>query len=409
MKHILIVTQYFWPESFRINDIALGLRDRGYKVSVLTGLPNYPNGKFFKGFNLFSVGRDTWQGLSIYRIPLFPRFQGKSWQLVLNYLSFALMASLATVTLGRIKFDVVFVFEPSPITVCLPALLLKKLTGVPVVLWVQDLWPESLSATGAIKSKFVLRFVNKVVGYIYHGCDLILIQSRAFVDSIKSFSVIESKILYFPNSAEDIYQPVHLGNNPPEAENIPQGFKIMFAGNIGAAQDFETILLTAEKLRKYSDIHWVILGDGRKFEWLKEQVKAKGLSKSFHLLGRHPMESMPRYFSLADVLLVSLKNEEIFSLTIPSKVQSYLACGRPILASLCGEGGRIIEEAGAGLVVGAEQPEEFANAVLELYHMSVPQREHLGLLGVRCFKEQFEKEMLLDNLTGWLDELIGDT
>lgn len=407
--HVLIVTQYFWPENFRINDLALGLREKGYEITVLTGKPNYPWGRFFPGYGFFTRRQENYHGVTVVRVPLFPRGDGRPWQLVINYLSFALFASLCGPFFCRGKFDLVFVYEPSPITVGLPALLLKRIKTAPIMFWVQDLWPESLSATGAIQSTWVLKLVEKVVRYIYHGCDLILAQSRAFFLPIERLGVEGSRILYFPNSAEELYRPVTVEQDAPERRAMPAGFRVMFAGNIGRAQDFETILGAAEGLKTHSDIHWVIIGDGRMSGWLQEQVERRKLAETVHLLGRQPLEAMPRYFSLADVLLVTLKKEPIFSMTIPSKVQSYLACGKPLIAALDGEGARIVRESGAGLAPITESPQALADAVLGMYQLPDVERRAMGLRGRHYFEDHFERRMLLERLDGWMRKLKEET
>ncbi|MBU2631396.1 MAG: glycosyltransferase family 4 protein, partial [Proteobacteria bacterium] len=268
---ILIVSQYFWPENFRINDLAVGLMERGHEVSVLTGIPNYPEGQFSTGYGLFTNRKEVYKDVRIIRVPLFPRGKGDRVRLFLNYISFALFSSVLSISLYREEFDLLFVFEPSPITVGLPAIVLKKLKSIPIFFWVQDLWPESLSATGAINSKTLLNIVRKLVCFIYKRCDRILIQSPAFSPLIESQGVISERIHFFPNSIEAVYQPVLEQSNVDIRDLLPSGFCIMFAGNIGAAQDFETILLAAQKLKEYSDIHWVVLGDGRRFEWVKKE------------------------------------------------------------------------------------------------------------------------------------------
>src|SRR5690349_8507872 len=178
---ILIVSQYFWPESFRINDLALGLKERGHNVTVLTGMPNYPSGRLFSGYAMFSPTKEIFEGIPILRVPLIPRGSKGRWRLALNYISFALCASLLAPLRCKGPFDIIFVFEPSPVTVGIPALVLKKLMQAPIVFWVQDLWPESLSATGAVKSQRVLQWVANLVGYIYRRCDCILVQSEGFI------------------------------------------------------------------------------------------------------------------------------------------------------------------------------------------------------------------------------------
>ena len=404
MMHVLVITQYFWPESFRINDLVIGLKEKGYRITVLTGQPNYPAGAFYPGYGFFKWKKEEFDGIEVIRVPVFPRGSGRSFRLVLNYLSYACFACFIGPFRCTSRYDLIFVFEPSPITVGLPALLFKKLKKAPILFWVQDLWPESLSATGAISSKVLLRYVEKLVRFIYQGSDYILVQSKEFYVPIEKLGIDKERIRYFPNSAESLYKPMILENDAPETISIPAGFRVMFAGNIGAAQDFATILDAAEKLKSYPDIHWLILGDGRKLVWVKEQIISRGLSKTFHLLGRYPVEVMPRYFSLADVMLVVLKSDPIFSLTIPSKIQSYLACGKPIIAALDGAGAKIVREAGAGLTPSVENPEELANAVLRLYEMSGEDRRIMGLHGLEYFKMHFERNMLLDRLDGWFKD-----
>lgn len=402
---ILVVTQYFWPENFRINDLVLGLKQRGHKVTVLTGMPNYPEGNFYPGYGFFSPCREEFEGVPVLRVPLVPRGRGKGMMLALNFLSFAVFASLLAPLRCRGDFDVIFVYEPSPITVGIPALVLKIIKRAPVMFWVQDLWPESLSATGAVKARWLLKLVEWLVRFIYRGCDLILVQSQAFVPPVERLGGNRKIMRYFPNSAEALYTPVVLPDDAPERVNLPAGFRIMFAGSIGAAQNFGMILDSAERLKSYPDIHWLILGDGRMLPWVKKQIEERGLGSTVHLLGRHPVESMPRYFSLADALLVTLRKDPIFSLTIPAKVQSYLACGKPIIAALEGEGARIIRESGAGLVCAADPPNGLANIVLEMYNMDIKERQAMGERGQEYFKAHFERNMLLMRLEGWFKDL----
>ena len=408
MLHILIITQYFWPENFRINDLALGLLERGHRVTVLTGIPNYPDGRFFSGYGFFENVHHDYHDVKVIRVPLVPRGKGGGLRLALNYLSFALCASILAPFLCRGKFDLLFVYEPSPVTVGLPALVLKKLKSIPVMFWVQDLWPETLSAIEAVRSERMLKIVERLVLFIYRGCDWILVQSRAFLAPIERLGVDPSRMVYFPNSAEELYQPVIVEPEDPVNISMPAGFRIMFAGNIGAAQDFGTILDAAEQLRDYPDIHWVIIGDGRMRQWVEEQIRERGLTETVHVLGRHPAEAMPHYFSLADVLLVTLRKEPIFALTIPSKVQSYLACAKPVIAALDGEGALVIAEARAGLACPAGDPKALADAVLAMYHMPETERQVMGLRGRSYFEKHFARTILLDRLEGWMQELYGE-
>ena len=404
---ILVVTQYFWPENFRINDLVLGLKEQGHEIEVLTGLPNYPSGRLFSGYGYLNKRKDKFNGINIYRAPLVPRGQGGTIGLTLNFISFAAFASILAPLYCRKSYDIILVYEPSPITVGIPALALKLLKSTPIMFWMQDLWPESLSATGAITAKNILKIVEFIVHLIYRGSDRILVQSRAFIDPIVKQGGNPKRILYYPNSAEELYQPLEIEKSAPERTLMPRGFCITFAGNIGAAQDFGTILDAADQLKNKKDIHWVIIGDGRMSAWVNEQVISRGLTQTVHLLGRFPAEKMPRFFALSDALLVTLKKEPIFALTIPSKVQSYLACAKPVIAALDGEGSRIIEEAGAGFSCPAEQPTALADAVMRMYQMKKSDRMEMGKNGRAYFEKNFERGLLLDRLNGWMRELIS--
>lgn len=405
--NILIVTQYFWPENFRINDLALGLIERKHKVTVLTGMPNYPEGHFYSGFSFFGPFRQNYQGIKIWRVPLLPRGKGGKFRLALNYISFAFFASISAPFLCRGEFDLIFVFEPSPITVGLPALVIKKFRSIPILFWVQDLWPDSLFATGAVRSKKILKWVERLVRFIYHRCDKILCSSRAFIPSITKICGDSKHIFYFPQSVEIFYKPLDINADVPEDIVLPTGFRIMFAGNIGVAQSFDTIFAAAEKLMGYPDIHWIIIGEGRMRAWAEAQVRIRKLEKSVHFFGKYPSEAMPTFFALSDVLLVTLKRDPIFALTIPAKIQSYLACSKPIIAVLDGEGARIIDEAKAGISCPAEDAHALATAVLKMYHLPKNVREKQGESGRIYYEENFERNTLMDRLEGWMEELIS--
>jgi glycosyltransferase involved in cell wall biosynthesis len=404
---ILIVSHYFWPEQFRINDLARELKNRGHRVAVLTGMPNYPGGKMFSGYSSWWAKRhDIMDGIPVYRTPMFARREGRGWQLALNYFSFVFWACL----LGpwyfrRHRFDVIFVYEPSPFTVGIPALLMRRLKKAPILFWVQDLWPESLEAAGAIRSTAVLAMVGAMVRWIYRGCDRVLVQSRGFVEPAVKAGAYRERISYFPNWAEAIYRPVELPTDASEYEELPLGFKVMFAGNLGEAQSLETIVGAANRLRDVPDIHWVIIGDGRRMSWMRSEILSLGLDGNVHFLGRRPVESMPRYFAAADALLVTLKADPVFTLTIPSKVQSYLACARPIIGALDGEGADVIQRAGAGLVAGAGDVAGLAEAVLSLYAMSAADRNVMGKRGRDYFENEFSPQALINKLEGWMHDM----
>jgi len=402
---ILVLTQYFWPEEFRINELSRMLAKRGHQITVLTGIPNYPSGRFFPGYSFFRNKTENYEGIKIIRVPLLPRGKGGGIRLALNYLSFAFFASILGPFKCRDQYDVIFVYQLSPVTVGLPGIVMKKIKSAPILFWIQDLWPESLSATGAVKSKYILKMTEHLVRFIYSHCDRILVQSKSFIDAVTQRGVDRSKIEYFPNSAETIFDITPESSGAMENIKFPEGFCIMFAGNIGAAQDFKTIITAAELIKNHADIHWLIVGDGRRFSWVQEQIKLRQLSQNVHLLGRHPLEAMPGFFSNADVMLVTLRKEPIFALTVPSKIQAYMASARPIIAALDGEGLLTIEEAGAGLVCPSENAEMLAETVLKVYHMDHVQREKMAMNGRKYFEDNFEPNKLIDKLECWLTEL----
>lgn len=403
---VLIVTQYFWPEDFRVNELAAGIAERGHLVTVLTGMPNYPGGRLFEGYRWWRPRRQTYGKMTVLRAPLVPRGNAGAVRLILNYLSFAVAASaLWPFHLKGERYDVIFVFQPSPVTAALPAICIKKFTKTPIVFWVLDLWPESLSAAGGMNSKLLKRVADALVRFIYRRCDLILTSSRSFRISIESKGVAAGRIRYFPNWAETAYHPAPSGR--AAVDELPDGFRILFAGNIGEAQDFGTILGAAEKLLDEPKIKWIILGDGRKAGWVREQVVLRGLENNFRLLGRRPSAEMPDYFARADVLLATLRPDPLFALTVPGKLQSYLACGRPVIAALDGEGGRIVSESGAGIAVPAGRADDLAEAVMKMYRLPKEQREKMGKLGRSYCAEHFDRETLLARLESWLRALAS--
>ncbi len=401
---ILIVSQYFWPESFRINDLALGLQERGLEVLILTGQPNYPNGNFYKGYSFLSPKIERWNGIKIFRVPLVPRGKGGGIRLAMNYLSFAFFASVESLFLKE-KIDKIFVFEPSPITVGIPAVLIKKLTKAPIYFWVQDLWPESVSAAGQISNSLVLNLLNSLTKWVYKYSDKILIQSKGFRNYIEKQGVRKNKIFYFPNSTEALYKTVQ--KRQKYLNLMPNsGFTVMFAGNIGEAQDFNNVIKAAKLINgKVDNINFVVLGDGRKKEFVELEINRLGLAEKFHLIGAFPTAEMPYFFACADALLVTLKKDEIFSMTIPSKLQSYLACSKPIIAALDGEGAKVVSEADCGFVSEPGNSEELAANIMRLAKLSIEKRMSMGRNARMYFEDNFERELLLDRLIKILNQV----
>ena len=393
---ILLISQYFWPENFKINDIAQALKERGHQVTVLTGIPNYPEGIFYNKYSYFTNRIEIWNGIKIYRSLMLPRGKASAGLLFLNYITFAIFSSF-NVFFIKERFDKIFVYEPSPITVGIPGLVSKLRFNAPIYFWVQDLWPESLRAAAGIENRFILNLFGCLTKLIYSQSHKILVQSKAFIPYIIKQKVQAEKLMYYPNSTESFYN-----DRSPDLNilsTLPKGFKVMFAGNLGEAQSFDTILNAAKLLVKEDiNVQFVILGNGRLKNYIEEKIIELGLGGQVHLLGSFDSNIMPIYFSCADALLVSLKKDPIFSLTIPSKIQSYMACGKPIIASLDGEGARIIEEAKAGFTSGAEDVIGLMQSVKKLLSLSIQDQIELGR-NARCyFEQEFEREILVDKL-----------
>jgi glycosyltransferase involved in cell wall biosynthesis len=400
---ILIVSQYFWPENFKVNDLTQELVQRGHSVTVLTGIPNYPSGNVFAEYQKNPQSFSNYCGAKVLRAPMLARGKGAV-RLSLNYFSFVLGACLVgTWRLRGQPFDVIFVFEPSPITVGLPAVLLGRLKSVPVVFWALDLWPETLVAIDAVRSPMVLGWVGRLVAFIYQRCTLVLGQSRGFLASIAKYCSDTQKIRYFPSWAEEIFNQTDVvpAVEVPAKDDV---FNVLFAGNIGDAQDLPAVLDAAELLKDKASIRWLIVGDGRKSNWVHDQVQRRGLQNNVLLLGRFPLERMPSFYAHADALLVSLKKDPVFSLTIPNKVQSYLMAGVPLIGMLDGEGSKVIQESNAGLVCAAGDSVGLAAAVLQMQAMNADQRRQLGANGCAFAEQEFGRSLLIDKLEALLHE-----
>jgi colanic acid biosynthesis glycosyl transferase WcaI len=402
---ILVVSQYFWPENFRINDLVQEWAARGHQVTVLTGRPNYPGGEVFPEYLRSPASFARFDGVQVYRVPMVARARG-SLRLVLNYLSFVVGASLfGPWKLRGCRPDVIFVFGPSPVTVGLPAVLLGRLKRCPVVFWVLDLWPETLAAVGVVRHPAALGAVARIVRFIYNRCTLVLGQSRSFLPSIASHCDDPSKVRYFPSWAEGVFQ-VSVDEPVTEIPPAPGSLSILFAGNVGDAQDFPAILEAADSLKHRNDIRWLIVGEGRRSAWVADQVQVLGLENQVLLLGRFPVQRMPAFYAQADALLVSLKKDPAFSLTIPGKVQSYLAAGRPIIGMLDGEGADVIKRAGAGMVCPAGDSAALAETIQRFAETSIDQRRYMGEKGRAYSKTEFDRNTLVSRLLNLLCESI---
>lgn len=403
--HVLIVSQYFWPEAFRINEVVLSLIAVGCDVTVLTGQPNYPQGEVFDGYRAAGFGAQHHEvGYSIYRVPLVPRGHGGAGGLVVNYLSFVLSASLlGPWVLRKQHFDVVFVYAPSPIIQAIPAVWLAFIKRAKLVTWVQDLWPQSLEATGFVRNRRVLAMVAVLVRWIYRHCDLLLVQSQAFISPVQVMAG-KTPVQYHPNPGELAFSEAQPLSVP--ALILAAGFNVVFAGNLGTVQALGTVLDAAELLLPHADVRMVLVGSGSRSEWLEQEVARRKLG-NVQLAGRFVPEAMPGILAQASALLVSLVRSPIMSQTVPSKVQAYLAAGKPIIASLDGEGARVLEESGAGLSCPAEDAAALAQAVLRLRYLPSDELQRMGEAGLIYYKQHFDPAALATNLVQHFSQVLA--
>ena len=393
---VLLSSQHFWPENFRINQLAKELQGRGLDVHVLTGKPNYPTGKIFPGYSPWGISSETSAGIKILRVPIFPRGLKNRIRLTVNYLSFILSATVVGLWKYRKeRFDVIFVYATSPLLQAIPALLIGRLKRIPVFLNVQDLWPDSLLATGYVRNRTILMIVRWIVRFIYTRSDVILISSRPFESVIREYKK-NAEIIYFPNSADSSY----LRLSTPRGVGgvvLKDKFNVVFAGNIGAAQAIDVIIEAAFILKDFINLEFVIVGDGSERSKLSDMVSKLKL-KNVTLLGQFSSELMPNILSQASVLLVTLADRPIFEKTVPNKIQAYMAAGKPIVGALNGEGAKLISESQSGFASPAEDGMALAKSITKLYEMSASERDQLGKNGQQYFLSHFHEDLLTGRL-----------
>ena len=396
-KHILVIAQYFYPEQFRINDICTEWVKRGYKVTVVTGIPNYPQGKYYKGYGLFKKRKETYNGVNVIRIPLIPR-GNNAIMLSLNYLSFVASGFFWKV-FTKIKADYVFIFETSPMTQALPGVWYARKIKIPCYLYVQDLWPENVEIITGIKNRYLIGAIGKMVDYIYKRCTRIFTTSESFIRSIHNRGVPTDKIEYWPQYAEDFYIP----SDKIRIPEIPDDdvFNIIFAGNIGNAQGLDILPNVAVMIKDKNctrKIRFNIIGDGRYKDKLIELVKSNNVEDMFNFIEKQPAIRIPEFMAVNDAAILCLLKSPIFAMTIPAKLQSYMACGIPIIASATGETERIIKKANAGVCSPAGDAEKLANKIIEISCKSQEELKQLGNNARNYCDKNFNKQELLNKM-----------
>lgn len=402
--NILIFSKHFWPESFRINELAQDLRDEGENVTVLTGKPNYPAGAIFTGYKAQGTQTESFDGIKVHRVPMLPRGKSGVLGLLVNYISFNLSSMFyAPVLLWKEKIDVIFVYGTSPLIQGLSAIPLKLLFKAKLVVWVQDLWPEDLINTGYVKNSFVLKINEWAAKFLYYFSDQILIQSESFRIPVARLAP-NKKILFLPNAAErSVFEKCEQLTLPDTLGFLKNGFNIVFAGNIGNNQSIETIVSAAEILKNKADIRIVMVGNGSLSDYLKDEVEKRGLSNLI-ISGRYPSNTMPVIFANSHGLLVSLAKNGSLSLTVPCKVQAYLAAGKPIVAALDGEGAAIVHESGAGVVCPTEDAQKLAACIVKLYEMSDGERNEMGEKGRLYAEEHYHPTKIARQLISYFQQ-----
>lgn len=398
---ILLVTQYFYPEVFKSNDLAFELVKRGHQVDALVGIPNYPDGKYFKGYGLFRKRHEVVNGVNVYRCFQTPRGKG-GWRLPINYFTYVLSGCFNVMFhfAWKKKYDCIIGHEPSPIFQAYPALLLRKLRKVPFYFWIMDLWPDAIKSGGGVKNEKVLSFLDKLVKDIYRQTDKILITSKRFRESIEQKGDFKDKIIYFPNWSDDILSM----SQEYEIPKLPKGFKIMIAGNLGKSQNLEAVTEVMLGLKDTPEVKWIFVGGGSRKEWLEQFITDNGMEDRAICVGQYPFKAMPAFLKQADAMLVTLRaGFPHLEAVVPARLQSYMSAGRPVLAMIGCGGADIIEESKCGYAVPAGDTIAFIKTVKEKVLIDRDAFEKMGQNGREYYEENYRMDMCIDNL----ERIIG--
>lgn len=398
---ILLVTQYFYPEVFKSNDLAFELVKRGHQVDALVGIPNYPEGKYFKGYGIFKKRHEVVNGVNVYRTFQTPRGKG-GWRLPVNYLSFVVSGCFRVLFqfAWKKRYDCIIGHEPSPIFQAYPALLLRKLRKTLFYYWIMDLWPDAIKSGGGVKNEKVMNFVDKLVKGIYKRTDKILITSERFREPIAAKGDFGDKIIYFPNWSDDILQM----DDSYEIPQLPDGFKIMIAGNLGKSQNLEAVTEVMLGLKDVPEVKWVFVGGGSRKKWLEDFIKENGLQDRAVCLGQYPFKAMPAFFKQADAMLVTLRaGFPHLEAVVPARLQSYMSAGRPVLAMIGCGGADIINESRCGYAVPAGDSAALISVIKEKVLTDKEGFRQMGENGRDYYNKYYRMDKCIDNL----ERIIG--
>ncbi|MDC3276729.1 glycosyltransferase family 4 protein [Flavobacteriaceae bacterium] len=400
-KRILIYTNHYDPEHFKINEAVNWLAQEGFQLHVLTGWPNYPDGKIFKGYGLFKKSFERRGNLTIRRLPLIPRGNGSKLRLIINYLSFFL--STFTYTLYLIffekKYDKILVHHTSPFFLAISAIFYKIFRRAEAVLWDLDLWPQSLEAVNIINSKGVLNWIEKAVKVIYEKFDIILVGSKSFIETALQ-RVNHDRVYYFPNWAEKIIEENKI-QLKLDIDLNPNALKIMYTGNLGTAQGFD-ILCKSIIQNNSENIQWIFIGEGRYKEEMKQLLSDEIRKEKVLFIPQQNFATIPSWIAKADFLYLSLNDSKLFRQTVPAKLQGYMAMGKPILAMLAGEGASIIEEAKCGFIVPPGNTIKFDEQIKNVLNTTTGERKNIGKKGKIFYKKYFSSEIRKKELIGFI-------
>jgi len=390
-KKILIVTECFYPEEFKINDVALLWKDKGYDVDVLTLVPTYPLGKVYPGYKNKIYSKDEWQGVNVYRVHATSGYKDSTFKKILKYVNFMILGSIVSLFIGK-KYDYVFGFNMSALTGMLPAVLMGKLYKKPVTFWALDIWPDSVYAYGFKKTKALSYFLDKFVKFMYCNVDNIALSSKGFESRLRPYTRSDLTFNYLPQWADDL-------DMSKELADLGANDKIQFtfAGNVGKMQNLENIInafcLLSSEYQEKSRLN--IIGDGSNLDNLK-LLANNNPNIIFH--GKKPRSDMASYYKASDFLIISLIDEPIFSVTVPAKTQTYIAAKKPILAIINGDTASIIQDNNLGLCADPSNIDTIATLLQRCIDMGQTERQSFTKENDRLLATIFNKDKTIDRL-----------
>ncbi len=378
-KKILIISQHFWPENFRISDIATGFAENDIDADVICGIPNYPNGIVPEGYGFFKNKKQNYNGVNVYRTWEITRKGNSNIRIFLNYISYPFFGFFKVLGFLGKKYDAVFCYETSPVYMIFPGIVYSKLKKVPLTTYVLDLWPENLYSVLNIQNKFFRKIASSTSRWHYKKCDKLIAMSPSLKEKLKEVTgKSDDKIAVIPQYCEEFYEQDI--EDEPLKEKYKGFFKIVYAGNISPAQNLQCAVDSAAMLKSdgIKDIKFIIVGDGMSKADIEKYADEKGVREYFDFLGSKPVTDMPIYHTLADALLAPLAKSDDIGLTIPRKVTSYMAGGKPVLTCMDGEGSLVIQKAKAGLTAAAGDSRTLYENIKKLKAMPRREREQLG-------------------------------